>query len=209
MSTSGRPWHTAAFPLQAAYCASKHAVLGFFGSLRTELLHDHSNVQTTMVQMPALNTPQFGWVKSRLAAEGTAGAADLSAGGSGAGHLLRRSSSRTAGILRGVVSGRSGGWATSSRRPSPTDYLARTGYDSQQYDGAEDPNRPNNLWEPVAGDHGAHGTFDDRARNSSLELLAETHWKWLAAAALGTIAAIATVSKTNSDDHLVKGRKAA
>ena len=47
-------------PLQAAYCASKHAVLGFFASLRTELMHDHSSVQTTMVQMPALNTPQFG-----------------------------------------------------------------------------------------------------------------------------------------------------
>jgi len=54
-------------PLQAAYCASKHAVHGSFASLRTELLHDHSNVHTTMVQMPALNTPQFGWVKSRLA----------------------------------------------------------------------------------------------------------------------------------------------
>src|SRR5581483_10059707 len=53
-------------PLQAAYCASKHAILGFFASLRTELLHDKSNVHTTMIQMPALNTPQFGWVKSRL-----------------------------------------------------------------------------------------------------------------------------------------------
>src|SRR5579872_3882343 len=53
-------------PLQAAYCASKHAVLGFFAALRTELIHDKSHVRTTMVQMPALNTPQFGWVKSRL-----------------------------------------------------------------------------------------------------------------------------------------------
>src|SRR5205814_10404411 len=53
-------------PLQSAYCAAKHAVLGFHSSLRTELLHDHSNVHTVMVQMPALNTPQFGWVKSRL-----------------------------------------------------------------------------------------------------------------------------------------------
>ena len=53
-------------PLQAAYCAAKHAVLGFFASLRTELMHDGSNVKTTMVQMPALNTPQFGWVRSRL-----------------------------------------------------------------------------------------------------------------------------------------------
>src|SRR5690349_15222767 len=53
-------------PLQAAYCAAKHAVLGFHASLRTELLHDKSKVRVTMVQMPALNTPQFGWVKSRL-----------------------------------------------------------------------------------------------------------------------------------------------
>src|SRR5438128_4683050 len=53
-------------PLQSAYCAAKHALLGFTASLRTELLHDHSHVQVTMVQMPALNTPQFGWVKSRL-----------------------------------------------------------------------------------------------------------------------------------------------
>src|SRR5438067_493647 len=54
-------------PLQSAYCAAKHAMLGFTTSLRTELLHDGSNVKVTMVQMPALNTPQFGWVKSRLA----------------------------------------------------------------------------------------------------------------------------------------------
>src|SRR5215510_1839426 len=53
-------------PLQAAYCAAKHAVQGFCGSLRCELIHDKSNVKVTMLQMPALNTPQFGWVKSRL-----------------------------------------------------------------------------------------------------------------------------------------------
>src|SRR4051812_17769 len=53
-------------PLQAAYCAAKHAVLGFTESLRTELLHDKSNIHVCMVQMPALNTPQFDWVKSRL-----------------------------------------------------------------------------------------------------------------------------------------------
>lgn len=53
-------------PLQAAYCAAKHAIQGFCDSLRCELLHDKSNVRLTMVQLPALNTPQFGWVKSRL-----------------------------------------------------------------------------------------------------------------------------------------------
>src|SRR5918912_2469481 len=53
-------------PLQAAYCGAKHAIQGFMDSLRCELLHDGSHVRVTMVQMPALNTPQFGWVKSRL-----------------------------------------------------------------------------------------------------------------------------------------------
>src|SRR5213079_1021782 len=56
-----------AIPLQSAYCAAKHALQGFHESLRCELIHDRSNVQITMVQLPALNTPQFGWVKSRIA----------------------------------------------------------------------------------------------------------------------------------------------
>jgi hypothetical protein len=71
------------------------------------------------------------------------------------------------------------------------DYLARTGYDSQQLDNPEDPNRPDNLWEPVAGDHGAHGAFDERAHSRSLELWAETHSKWLALAAGLTVAGAA------------------
>jgi short-subunit dehydrogenase len=172
-------------PLQAAYCASKHAVLGFFASLRTELLHDHSNVHTTMVQMPALNTPQFGWVKSRLP----------------------RKAQPVPPIFQPEVAARAiyyaahhperreyyAGWSTvkaifgNKLVPSYADrYLARTGYDSQQYDGAEDPNRQNNLYEPLAGDHGAHGDFDDRAHEKSLELWGETHAKWLGlAAALG------------------------
>ncbi|HEX2142124.1 MAG TPA: SDR family oxidoreductase, partial [Candidatus Limnocylindria bacterium] len=53
-------------PLQSAYCAAKHAMQGFHDSLRTELMHDGSNVKVTMVQLPAVNTPQFGWVLSRL-----------------------------------------------------------------------------------------------------------------------------------------------
>jgi short-subunit dehydrogenase len=166
-------------PLQAAYCASKHAVLGFFASLRTELIHDHSNVHTTMVQMPALNTPQFGWVKSRLP----------------------RKAQPVPPIFQPEVAARAiyyaahhperreyfAGWSTvraifgNKLAPSYADrYLARTGYDAQQYDGAEDPNRPNNLYEPVPGDHGAHGKFDARAHDRSLELWAETHAKLLA-----------------------------
>lgn len=169
-------------PLQAAYCASKHAILGFFAALRTELLHDKSNVHTTMVQMPALNTPQFGWVKSRLA----------------------HKAQPVPPIFQPEVAARAiyyaahhperreyyAGWSTvkaifgNKLVPSLADrYLANMGYESQQYDGPDDPNRPNNLYEPVAGDHGAHGSFDDRAHAHSAELWAETHAMWLALAA--------------------------
>jgi short-subunit dehydrogenase len=168
-------------PLQAAYCASKHAVLGFFASLRTELFHDKSNVHTTMVQMPALNTPQFGWVKSRLP----------------------RKAQPVPPIFQPEVAARAiyyaahhpqrreyyPGWSTveaifgNKLAPSLLDhYLARVGYDSQQHDGPEDPNRPNNLYHPVRGDHGAHGIFDKRAHSWSAELWAETHVNWLALA---------------------------
>ncbi len=74
------------------------------------------------------------------------------------------------------------------------DYLARTGYDSQQHDGPEDPNRPNNLWEPVSGDHGAHGAFDERAQPFSMELWLEMNRKWLGAG-LGLLAAAALFSR--------------
>jgi NAD(P)-dependent dehydrogenase (short-subunit alcohol dehydrogenase family) len=155
-------------PLQAAYCAAKHAVQGFTESLRCELLHNKSNVRVTMVQLPALNTPQFGWVKSRLprkaqpvppifqpevAAEAIVFAAD---------HPRRREhyvgwSSAKAIIGDKIASG------------LLDRYLARSGYDSQQYDGAEDPDRPNNLLESVPGDHGAHGAFGDRAKSWSVQ----------------------------------------
>ena len=70
-------------------------------------------------------------------------------------------------------------------------YLARMGYGAQQYDGPENPNRPNNLWTPVPGDHGAHGKFDDRARTASLELWSETHASMLAMVVLGAAAGVA------------------
>ena len=135
-------------PLQAAYCAAKHAVLGFHSSLRTELLHDHSNVHTVMVQMPALNTPQFGWVKSRLQRKAqpvppifqpeVAAQAIYYA----ALHSERREYYVGWPTVKAIVGNK--------LAPSSADhYLARTGYDSQQYDGREDPNRPDNLWEPV------------------------------------------------------------
>jgi short-subunit dehydrogenase len=169
-------------PLQAAYCAAKHAIQGFCDSLRTELIHDKSKVKVTMLQMPALNTPQFGWVKSRLphkaqpvppifqpevAAEAIYFAA----------HNPRREFYVGMPSVEAIVANKIA--------PGLLDhYLAHNGYGSQQHDGAENPNRPNNLWEPVAGDHGAHGTFDARARNWSPQLWTSEHRGWIAAALL-------------------------
>jgi hypothetical protein len=175
-------------PLQSAYCGAKHAVQGFTESVRCELIHDKSNVWITMVQMPALNTPQFGWVKSKLphkaqpvppiyqpeiAAEAIYWAAhhrrrELEVGLSTA--IVITANKFVAGF---------GDW-----------YLAKTGYKGQQTDQPEDPNRPNNLWEPVAGDPGAHGSFDSRAHDSSPQLWANTHRSWLAVAGAGLMSAL-------------------
>jgi NAD(P)-dependent dehydrogenase (short-subunit alcohol dehydrogenase family) len=164
-------------PLQSAYCAAKHAVQGFCDSLRCELLHDKSGVRLTMVQLPALNTPQFGWVKSRLPRkaqpvppifqpEAAAEAIYFAA------HNPRREFYVGAPSVAVIIANKF--------IPGLLDrYLARTGYDSQQYDGPEDPNRPDNLWEPVPGDHGAHGAFDARARNWSPQLWTSEHRTWL------------------------------
>jgi NADP-dependent 3-hydroxy acid dehydrogenase YdfG len=165
-------------PLQAAYCASKHAVLGFFAALRTELLHDQSNVQTTMVQMPALNTPQFGWVRSKLPRkaqpvppifqpEVAARAVYYAA------HHPRRREYFVGGSTVKAIFG-------NKVAPSFADhYLARTGYESQQRPERAEPHRPDNLYQPLEGDHGAHGAFDKRARHRSWEFWAESHVKTL------------------------------
>lgn len=180
-------------PLQSAYCAAKHAVQGFHDSLRTELEHDRSGVQVTMVQLPAVNTPQFGWVKSRLPhraqpvppifqpeliAEGIAWAAD---------HPDAR---RELNIGLPAVEAIWG----NKLAPSLADrILARGGYASQQTDEPEDPSRLDNLWHPVPGDHGAHGAFDDQARDSSAQLWANTH-RAVVAVGIAAIAAAAAAT---------------
>jgi len=142
-------------------------------SLHAELIHDHSHVRVSMVHLPAMNTPQFGWVKSRLprraqpvppifqpevAAEGIFWAA----------HNNRRELWVGAPTVQAILADRVA--------PGLLDrYLGHTGYDAQQTTEPEDPNRPDNLWQPVAGDHGAHGSFGDRATDHSAQLWAARH----------------------------------
>ncbi|HEY2413666.1 MAG TPA: SDR family oxidoreductase [Pirellulaceae bacterium] len=182
-------------PLQSAYCAAKHAIQGFNDSLRSELLHDGSNVKLTMVQMPALNTPQFDWVKSRLprkpqpvppifqpevAAEAILWAAD---------HDRREwyvGGPTVVAIVGNKIAPALGDW-----------YLSRQGYDAQQYDGPVSPDRRNNVTRPVDDevDYGAHGDFDGRAHDHSSQALADRHRGWIALA--GALAGLCGVMATS------------
>jgi NAD(P)-dependent dehydrogenase (short-subunit alcohol dehydrogenase family) len=177
-------------PLQSAYCGSKHAIKGFTESVRCELLHDKSNVRLTMVQMPALNTPQFDWVLSRLPRKPqpvppiyqpeVAARAILWASEHDRGELFVGGSTVATVLGNKVI-------------PRLLDrYLARSGYKSQQTDQPADPNRPANLWEPVAGDHGAHGDFDSKAKDRSVQWWVTSHRRAVGAAgaALGVAGAL-------------------
>ncbi|MBE0598058.1 MAG: SDR family oxidoreductase [Desulfuromonadales bacterium] len=169
-------------PLQSAYCAAKHAIQGFCDSLRSELIHDNSQVRVSMVQLPAMNTPQFDWVKSRL---------DRRAQPVPPIYQPEIAARAIASASRHPHRERWVGWPTvkaifgNKLIPGLLDwYLAKTNYQAQQTDQPEDPQRPHNLWGPLPGDHGAHGRFDDRAKSRSPQLWASEHRGWLGAAGL-------------------------
>lgn len=179
-------------PLQSAYCGSKHAIQGFTESVRSELLHDKSSIHLTMVQMPALNTPQFGWVKSRLPhkAQPVPPIFQPEVGARAvywAAHHKRREVN-VGGSTSIVI------WGNNLAPGLGDRYLAKTGYKGQQTPEPENPHRPNNLYEPVNSDPGAHGNFDKDARSSSLQFWAVTHRSWLGlgAAALAGLAVLFT-----------------
>jgi NADP-dependent 3-hydroxy acid dehydrogenase YdfG len=186
-------------PLQSAYCACKHATNGFTDSLRCELHHDRSNVKITTVQMPAMNTTQFDWVKNRMP------------------HMTQPvppifEPEVTAAVVVAA------GYAKNPRREywvgSPTAaaiigqkflpgildrYLGRTGYRSQQIeDQLQDPNAPNNLYHYVPGIHSARGKFSDRARRSSAEVFVSLHRHWFVLGAV--VLAVGAVAVVKSRD---------
>jgi len=178
-------------PLQAAYCGAKSAIRGFTDSIRCELYHRRSKVRITMAILPAVNTPQFSWLRNKLP----------------------RKAQPVPPIYQPEVIARGVVWLAEHRRrelvigwsalqalvgqilaPGYTDrYLGRTGYASQQYDGGDPPGRPDNLERPLPGDWGAHGAFDDRARTTSSQLWLSTH---RATAGIACAAALVAVLAT-------------
>jgi NAD(P)-dependent dehydrogenase (short-subunit alcohol dehydrogenase family) len=168
-------------PLQAPYCGAKHAIAGFTDSIRSELIHQKSNIHITMVQLPAMNTPQFSWCRTRLP----------------------RHPQPVPPIFQPEVAARAIVWASSRRRrevyvawptfkaiygqevaPGYIDgYLAEHAYSGQQTDESVSPDRPDNLFEPAAAPYAAHGIFDDRARTFSPVTWMDMHRGALAAGA--------------------------
>ncbi|MFD2419686.1 SDR family oxidoreductase [Amycolatopsis pigmentata] len=190
-------------PLQTAYSGAKHAIQGFTEALRCELLHDKVPVHVTMVQLPAVNTPQFDWVASRLphkaqpvppiyqpevAARAIVHAAD---------HPKRREYWVGGSTVATMIGDK--------LAPGILDrYLARTGYRSQQTDQAREQDRRVNLWEPVddrpGADFGAHGRFDARAKPRSVQLWASRHHGLLGTVGAAAVAGIGALALRRGGD---------
>ncbi len=172
-------------PLQSAYCAAKHAVKGFTQSLRTELMHEGSRVRVVMVELPAVNTPQFEWTRSRMPRRAQPVPP------------IFQPEVPAEAVVHAAVHPRREVWvgwpaakAILSQKIAPWIgdwWLARTGFKSQQTSEPERPGRRDNLYAPLHGDHGAHGRFDARAHPRSVQLWLTLHRSAmvLAAAALG------------------------
>jgi NADP-dependent 3-hydroxy acid dehydrogenase YdfG len=184
-------------PLQATYCGAKHALQGFIESLRAELLHQRSNVEVTMVQLPGLNTTQFGWVRLR--------------------EPVRNQPQPVAPIYQPEVAARAIVWAAEHRRrelwvgypttltivgnwlaPRVQDwYLAKTGYGGQQTDKPASSDRRDYLFEPLdsSEDRGSHGSFDGQAKARSPQLWATMHRRALGLGALAAAGAASALLK--------------
>jgi NAD(P)-dependent dehydrogenase (short-subunit alcohol dehydrogenase family) len=178
-------------PLQAAYCGAKHAIQGFCESLRAELLHEKSDVHVTMVQLPGLNTPQFGWVRSHLPRKPRPVAPvyqpEVAADGIVWAATHRRREVWVGGSTVATIVG-------NALAPGLVDrYLGRTNVEGQQTDELADPGREDYLFAPVQADPGAHGTFGDEAHARSFQLQATKHRPAILAALAGAAAGVVAV----------------
>ena len=179
-------------PLQSAYCAAKHAVQGFTEAVRCELLHDGSSVAITMVQLPAINTPQFDWVRSRLPRRAQPVPPifqpELAA------RAIRHAAERP---RREVSVGGSTVLALLADKLAPgiaDRYLAATAVSGQQTAEPEGTDRPDNLFEPLPGDHATHGRFDAQAHADSVQYWANSH-RAVVAAGVAVLAGTALAAR--------------
>lgn len=184
-------------PLQSAYCGAKRAISGFTESLQCELDHDKSNVHATVVHMPAMNTTQFAWMKNRLPEKPRPVSPIFQP------EVVAKVVAHVAGLDRP----RREYWVGSPAMqaiigqilaPSLLNRsLGDIGYDAQQTDVPEDPDRLDNLWDYVPGRHDAHGPFDKQAHSFSTQVFMELHHNWFVAAGTALVTAAVVGWKKN------------
>ena len=184
-------------PLQSAYCAAKHALQGFQDSLRVELLAAGSKVRLTMVQLPGVNTPQFDWIRSHVPGRpqpvGAVYQPELAALAIWkAAHSERKQWILGAPAYQAILGDK-------MISPLLDHYLAKNGIEAQQGELPLEPDRKDNLFEPVPGDHGAHGRFDEGARTRSPLLWASEHRGWLAAGAAVAVGTTLLAGRNKGD----------
>jgi short-subunit dehydrogenase len=193
-------------PLQSAYCGAKHGVRGFTDSIRSELRHDKKNIHLTMVQMPALNTPQFSWGKTKMPrqAQPVPPIFQPEVGAQAvvwAAHHRRREIYVSFATLKAM-------WGNKLISGLLDRYLSKKGYEGQMTDQPIPADRPDNLWQSVPGPFGTHGRFDDKAKKTSPELwLAERKWWGMGIAAAGIAAAAVFARKRAAEKEAARAER--
>jgi len=181
-------------PLQSVYCGAKFAIRGFTDALRSEIIHDKLDIHLTMVDLPAVNTPQFNWALNKMG----------------------KRAKPVAPIYQPEVPARAIFFAATHKRrqvwvgyptvqailanriaPGLIDrYLAKAGYSGQLTDTPPGPDAPANLFEPVPGAYGAHGRFDAKAKSGSWEMFTDRHrTAFWAVAAVALVAGVHQLAK--------------
>ncbi|MGI4944253.1 MAG: SDR family oxidoreductase [Janthinobacterium lividum] len=177
-------------PLQSIYCGAKFAIRGFTDSLRSELIHDKCKVTLTMVDLPAVNTPQFDWARNKMGRKAQPVPP------------IYQPEVPARAIVFGAFHPRRQIWvgfptvvAVLANRIAPgliDRYLAKSGYSGQLAQASEPTDAPDNLFQPVRGAYGAHGRFDGRhPRTGSWEMFTSRHRTAFWAATFVGVAAMA------------------
>ena len=160
-------------PLQSAYCGAKHAIQGFHDSIRAELIHAGSDVHVSMVQLPGVNTPQFDWIRTNMPMKPKPASPPYQP--EVAARAIRWAAERRRKSLKLGWPALQAIWGDRFGSPLLDRYLARTGFAGQQDSEPVSPDRRDNLYEPVPGDHGAHGRFDSNARGFTSQFFVSRH----------------------------------
>ena len=178
-------------PLQSVYCGAKAAIRGFTDSLRSEIIHDELDINLCMVDLPAVNTPQFDWAMNKMGVKAKP-VAPIYDPEVPARAILFAAENRRREIWVGFPTVKAI-WANRIAPGTADRYLAKAGYTGQLTDTPLSPSAPANLFEAVKGDYGAHGRFDAKSRTGSWEMFTDRHRDacYLAAATLVGVCGIA------------------